>query len=320
MRTFVIYLFIFIFISLASYKSQQFPQYTQFIFNKIGYNPAASGTAVNAQFEIIFGGRAQWIGLSNNPKSQFVSFNYNFMPKRSYHSWHNVGAYIDQDQNGAFTHIDLWLSYTYHLLVSRKMVFSAGIFAGVKQYRFSANSFDQGDPAIQKSASAIIGYPDIVPGVRLSNKKFFIDASLQQISMFKLSGIGGQIGSPSKLIPHYIFSVGKKGRLNDYHTIMLAANLKGSVITLPSIEINVMDYYNKRFALGASLRSRNFVCGIVQFRLVQNLNIGLAYELSINKMFRPAANTVEVMVSISPVFGGELTDKSSKRSVNDCTF
>ncbi len=318
MRRYFLYLVFILFINLT--KAQQFPQYTQFIFNKIGYNPAASGTAVNAQFEIIFGGRTQWLGLSNNPKSQFVSFNYNFMPKRSYHAWHNVGAYIDQDQNGAFSHVDLWLSYTYHLLVSRKTVLSAGLFAGIKQYRFSSNNFDKNDPAIQKSSASVIAYPDIVPGIRLSNKKFFMDASLQQITLFSQKGIGGQIGSPSKLIPHYIFSFGKKGRLNDYHMFMVAANLKGSVITLPSLELNIMDYYDKRFAFGASVRGKNFLCGIFQVRVLRNVNVGMAYELSINRMLRAAANTVEVMISISPVFGGEVSDQSSKRSVNDCTF
>jgi type IX secretion system PorP/SprF family membrane protein len=312
--------YFFVLLIAGSVNAQQFPQYTQFIFNKIGYNPAASGTSVNAPFEIVFGGRAQWLGLSNNPKSQFVSFNYNFTPQHSYHSWHNVGAYIDQDQNGNFTHSDIWLSYTYHLLVARKMLLSMGVFAGIKQFRLSTNSLDKNDPAVQKSASSVIALPDIMPGIRLSNKKFFVDFSLYQITMYSQSGIGGQIGSPSKLIPHYNFSAGKKGVINDFNTMMVAINLRSSFITLPSIEINIMDYYNKRVAFGASLRGRNFFCGIVQFRVLNNFNIGLAYDLSINRMLRAAPNTVEIMMSVSPIFGGEMTEKTTRRSVNECTF
>ncbi len=97
MRKVILYLFLTV--ELYNIKAQQFPQYTQFIFNKIGYNPAASGTSVNAPYEIIVGARTQWIGMPNNPKSQFVSFNYNFVPQHSYSHWHNVGIYIDQDQN-----------------------------------------------------------------------------------------------------------------------------------------------------------------------------------------------------------------------------
>jgi len=302
-------------------RGQQFPQYTQFIFNKIGYSPAASGTSVNAPYELIGGARTQWIGVSNNPKSQFVSFNYNFVPQHGYTNWHNVGIYIDQDQNGNFVKNDVWLSYTYHLLVTKKMILSAGVFAGIKQFKLSTGNLDKNDPAVMRSSAAVLAYPDIVPGIRISSKKFFADFSLQQVTMFSQKGIGGQIGSPSRLQPHYNISVGKKAKYNDFNTLMVAMNMRGSFLGFPSIEFNIMNYYNKRFAAGMSLRSINFLCGIIQFRMFNNLNIGLAYDLSINKMLPATPHTAEVMISVSPVFGGELVpDREVQRVVNDCTF
>jgi hypothetical protein len=62
------------------------------------------------------------------------------------------------------------------------------------------------------------------------------------------------------------------------------------------------------------------VCGIVQFRMLKNLNVGLAYDLSTNKVFSASPNTGEIMVSFSPLFGGELTEKAVKLNVSDCTF
>lgn len=301
--------------------AQQFPQYTQFVFNKIGYNPAASGTSVNAPFEIIGGARTQYVGVTNNPKSEFISFNYNFVPQRSYSKWHNVGMYIDQDQNGLFVKNDVWLSYTFHLLLTKKMVLSAGVFAGIKQFRISAGNLDRNDPAVARSSAAVIGYPDIVPGVRLTAKKFFVDFGLQQVTMYSQKGIGGQIGSPSKLLPHYNLSFGKKAPWNDYNTLMIAVNIRSSVVFLPSWEINVMNYYDKRFAYGASLRSKNFVSAIIQFRMLRNINIGLAYDLSINKMLPASPNTFELMFAVSPIFGGELVpEKANRFSVDDCSF
>jgi type IX secretion system PorP/SprF family membrane protein len=318
MKAFLLYVTLCLVLFRAN--AQQFPQYTQFLFNKIGYNPAASGTAMNAQYEIIFGARTQWIGVNNNPKSEFVSFNYNFVPKRAYHGWHNVGAYIDQDQNGLFTHQDIWLSYTYHLLIQRRIVLAVGVFAGIKQFKLTANSLDRNDPAVLRSGYSVLALPDITPGARLSGKKFFVDASLQQLTMYSQSGIGGKIGAPSKLQPHYIISAGKKGSWNDFNSLVIAVNLRGSIVTKPSIELNVMNYYDKRFGFGMSFRPRNFVSGIVQFRMVHNLVIGLAYDLSINKMLYAAPNTAEIMIGLTPVFNGEYSEKSVKRSVNECTF
>lgn len=301
--------------------AQQFPHYTQFLFNKIGYNPAASGTSVNAPFELVAGGRTQYIGLKNNPKSQFVSFNYNFIPQHGYNKWHNVGVYIDQDQNGVFVKNDVWLSYTIHLLATKKMILSAGIFAGIKQFKLSAGQLDRNDPAVAKSSSAVLAYPDIVPGVRVTSKKFFADFSLQQVTMFSQKGIGGQIGSPSKLRPHYNLSAGKKIKWNDFNTFLIATNIRGNFLGAPSVELNLMNYYNRRFAMGLSVRNVNFICGIIQFRFIHNVNVGLAYDLAIGKMLRAAPHTAEVMLSFSPLFGGEPgPEKTVSRCVDDCSF
>ncbi len=300
--------------------AQQVPQYTQFIFNKIGYSPAASGVSINAPFELIFGARTQWIGLSNNPKCGFASFNYNFVPQRSYSKWHNVGIYIDQDQNGNFVHNDVWLSYTFHLLLSKKWLLSSGVFAGIKQYRITKNNLDRNDPAVSGSAASIIAYPDIAPAVRISNKKFFADLCLQHVSIYSQKGIGGKIGSPSRLLPTYIFSVGKKGKFNDFNTVMLAINMHGAFTGLPSIEFNAMNYYDKRFAYGFSVRGRNFVSAIIQFRALKTVNVGLAYDLSINRVFRASPNTGEVMISFSPVFGGEKVERTTVRILDECSF
>lgn len=309
-----------LFYSIPGIKAQQFPQYTQFVFNKIGYNPAASGTSINAPYELIFGARSQWIGFANNPKSAFVSFNYNFVPKRGYTKWHNVGIYVDQDQAGNFVHSDIWLSYTFHLLITKKTILSFGLFAGVKQFKLTKRNLDGNDPAVAGSSGSIWAYPDLVPGIRLTNKKFFMDVCFQQISVFKQAGLGGKIGSPSKLLPHYNFSIGKKFKINDFDKLMVAFNIHSSILSAPSIELNIINYYNKRFALGASIRGKNFVSAIVQFKMLDNLNVGLAYDLSINKVFRGSPNTAEIMISFSPLFGGEMVEKTTRRNVADCTF
>ncbi|MEO6301891.1 MAG: PorP/SprF family type IX secretion system membrane protein [Bacteroidia bacterium] len=318
MKKLITYLVFCFFISQL--HAQQFPQYTQFIFNKIGYNPAASGTSINAPYELIFGARSQWIGFSNNPKSGFVSFNYNFVPERSVSKWHNVGIYVDQDQTGNFVHNDIWLSYTFHLLIAKKTILSFGLFAGMKQFKLTKNNLDNNDPAVAGSNGSVFAYPDIVPGIRLTNKKFFMDICFQQVSLYKQSGIGGKIGSPSKLLPHYNFSMGRKIKINDFDKVVIAVNLRSSILSLPSAELNIMNYYNKRFAVGASIRGKNFICAIVQFKVLENLNVGMAYDLSINKVFRGSPNTAEIMVSFSPLFGGEMTEKVVRRNVSDCTF
>ncbi|MGE0566705.1 MAG: PorP/SprF family type IX secretion system membrane protein [Bacteroidia bacterium] len=301
--------------------AQQTTQYTQFLFNKGGYNPAANGNSLLTEFEVVFGGRTQWIGLSNNPKSAFINGHYVFLPQRAYRGWHSVGAYVEQDHAGIFIDNGMYLSYVYHLLVSRGAVLSAGVYAGAKQFRLNSSFLDKNDPVIGSSSRSFFAYPDIVPGIRYQTKKTYIELSIWQLSIFKQKGYfsSKQIGSPSLLPVHYIFGFGRKIKLPLDNNLYAAINIRGNYKEIPNFELCLMNYWYNRFAYGISLRDRNFLCGIYQIRIINNLVVGFAYDLAISKFFRAATNTVEVMVGISPIFG--TSGKTKMRSaVDDCTF
>ena len=53
---------------------QQTPQYTQFMLNNYGMNPAACGTS-NNRIEALLGIRRQWVGFDNMPVTSFFNFN-----------------------------------------------------------------------------------------------------------------------------------------------------------------------------------------------------------------------------------------------------
>jgi type IX secretion system PorP/SprF family membrane protein len=306
---------------VAPLAAQQLPQYTQFIFNKIGYNPAAAGTSLLSPTEIIFGARTQWIGMNNNPKAIFLSGHYTFIPQRAYRNWHCVGVYFDQDRNGVFVDNSMYACYSFHQLITKRTVMSVGMFIGAKQFYVNSSLLDRNDPTVANSARSFFTLPDVIPGIRLNNKNFFVDLSFWQVSVFKQKSYisSKQIGSPSQLPLHYIFSVGRKFQLPLDNKLQVALNVKGSIKSLPNLELNVMNYWYKRFAYGFSVRSRNFVCGMFQVRVVNNLIMGFAYDLSINKLYRAAPNTAEVMIGISPAFG-TTGERKLKSSVDDCSF
>lgn len=299
-------------------KAQQLPHYTQFIFNKGGYNPAANGSSLLQPYEFVFGARSQWIGMRSNPTTIFINGNYTFIPQRSYSNWHNVGGYIDSDQGANFISNSIYASYAFHLLISKKTVMSFGVHAGMKQFLLSKASLDKNDPAVAKSAGNVFAIPDIIPGFRMYNKKFFFDFSIWHITKLRQTGIGGQIGSPSKLIPHYYIGGGRRLTFNDYNSFVIAGNIYSPLTTIPSLEVNVMHYWNKRFAYGMSVRNIDFLCGIVQFRIVNSFVVGMAYDLSINKLSRVAPHTAEIMIGISPIFGNKLPEKNYSKQAAFC--
>jgi type IX secretion system PorP/SprF family membrane protein len=309
------------FLLASQLYAQQLPQYTQFIFNKIGYNPASAGTSLLSPTEIIFGARTQWMGLSNNPKSVFLSAHYTFVPQRAYRNWHCVGVYFDQDRNGVFVDNSMYACYSFHQLLTQRWVMSVGVFVGAKQFYVNTSLLDRNDPAVAGSARSFFTLPDVVPGIRIDNKKFFAGLSFWQVSVFQQKSYlsSKQIGSPSQLPFHYIFCIGQKFQLPLDNKLQVALNLRGNYKAIPSFELNVMNYWYKRFAYGFSVRDRNFLSGIFQIRIVNNLIMGFSYDLSVSRFYRAAPNTVEVMVGVSPAFG-TTGERKLKSSVDDCSF
>ncbi len=99
---------------------QQLPQYTQYMFNKIGYNPGYAGMGKG----ICVGGliRQQWVGFKETDES---GNSVNVAPETYLVSVHSpiralrggLGANIIQDKIGHFKDITVNLMYSYHTTV-----------------------------------------------------------------------------------------------------------------------------------------------------------------------------------------------------------
>lgn len=298
--------------------AQQTGQYTQFTFNKYGYNPAAAGTNINAGLEAIVGIRKQWVGFEHSPASNFVSANYTIKPERSYKRWHNFGIYMAQEKAGIFQSEGFYGSYTLHLPITNKYFMSFGVFAGVRKLGVSRGIISSNDPIYGvTSSSYFYAYPDFIPGIRLYSKKMFFDVSIQQV--FKTRQVQGdkQIGNKSLLTPQLYMSYGKKIILDNGMSIVPAINIHSSFTAIPSMELNVMTYYKKRIGLGATLRNKDFISGIFQIRFLKNVTAGFSYDYSINRLNSTAPNSLEFMIGVTPMMVNMGADKG-KHNVAKC--
>jgi type IX secretion system PorP/SprF family membrane protein len=297
---------------------QQTGQFTQFTFNKYGYNPAAAGSNKNADLEVILGTRKQWIGFENSPRSNFLSANYTIKPKRSYKRWHNVGVYISKEQAGIFRNEGYYGSYTLHLPITKNYNMSFGVFAGVRNVAIDRGIISMSDPVYGATYSGYFFiYPDFIPGVRIYSKKIFFDVSIQQLYKNQLVQGSKQIGHKSLLAPQIYISYGKKFFLDNGLTVIPTVNLHSSFTYIPSIEINVMAYYKKRIGFGASLRNKDFISGIFQVSILKNVTAGFSYDYSINRINSTATNSLEFMIGLTPMMSSMGADKGS-HSVAKC--
>ncbi len=314
MRIYYTYLFCVLCVVLTA---QQTPQFTQFTFNKSGYNPAASGSNINAGYEIISGTRQQWVGFEGAPKTSFFSANYTFKPERSYKRWHNAGLYVSQDIMGLFSTTSIHGSYTLHLPVLKQYVLSFGIYAGIKQFGFGKTAIDKNDPVYTKSSQLFLAYPDFIPGIRFKNRKFIIDVSLFHAYKFRRAQGDKQIGNKSLLVPQLYASYTRKIMLENQVAIVPSVNIHSGFTSIPSAELNVMVYFAKRVGIGSTIRNINSLSGILQVRFAKNITIGVAYDYTLSKLTNTAPHTYEIMLGITPLFQ-ELLDGKPRNSIAKC--
>jgi len=276
--------------------SQQTPQYTQFMLNNYGLNPAACGMS-NNKFEVLAGIRRQWVGFANPPTTSFFNVNTLVGKKRSFKKgFHGVGAYWQGDRMGEIIKTDdFYGSYTYHLRLYRHGYIAFGIAAGARRYSFRIT--DINDPVLNSKNLWL--YPDLIPGIKFYNNTWTLDLSVKELYKYGVKQGGNMVGSPAKLPPHFYFSVTRKWWARPHLLVLQSLHLKYQFATLPSFDYNMLAHLNKYFAVGLSYRHLDAIAGVVQFRY-DKLVIGIAYDYTIAPYRIGFANSQELMIGLSP--------------------
>ena len=311
----IIYIVFFFFVT-ANLQAQQSVQYSQFMMNKYGLNPAVAGYSKG--WNIVLGRRTQWRGFAYAPETNFASVTKDFGIKGYKRYWHGVGLYVETDKFGGFVTKSAYGSYAIHLKLTNKYFLSFGLNAGIKQVMLTNLLYDANDPALAlKQDQRILLYPDFVPGLYFYSKKLSVDISVRNLYKNTLKQGSKQIGTPTKLTPSAFVTLSRKFHSPDYDfTYIPAIHIQSTFTNLPLVHFNCMAYYRKRVGLGLTYRMHDAVSAIIQVRLFDNLVVGFAYDYTISRFRAAQSNSTEIMMGFTPVMSPE--DNQSRNSVAEC--
>jgi type IX secretion system PorP/SprF family membrane protein len=297
---------LFIFFCLVS-QAQQNVQYSEFMLNDYGLNPAVAGSSRGLMFMV--GRRVQWSGFIGAPETNFASVTKAFGRKGYKRFWHGVGAYIEQDKFGIFSNKAAYASYAIHLKLSSKYYLSFGLAAGVKSYAVTNSIYNENDPALMEHAPKVI-VPDIIPGVYLYSKKVIAGIAVRNLYANSLKQGNKEIGKNSRLLPNAYFTIGRKFVSQGYDFIFVpAVHIQTSFTSLPVPNLNCMVYYRKRVGVGLTYRMHDAISAMIQVRIFSNIVVGFAYDYTISKFKAANANSTEFMFGFSPVMSTENYDR-----------
>ncbi|HXC06107.1 MAG TPA: PorP/SprF family type IX secretion system membrane protein [Bacteroidia bacterium] len=283
-------------------QAQQSAQFTQYMLNELGMNPAYTGE--RGPLEFIMGRRSQWIGFPGNPHGDFVGVNKALGKKGFYRGWHGVGAYVSDDNIGLIATKSVSLLYAYHIRLAHNFILSAGISVGFTQYNLDGSLFDGTDPALYLYPPSVFVFPVINPGIRLHSKKVYFDFSLQQITANRTVNVDGVkgIGVKNRLWPNWFFTFGKRFESANYAwTFMPSIQVRSSITFLPTADVNLLVYYHHMLGAGISYRNQESIAGMIQFRLMKDkIILGLSYDFVVSRVANGASKSEEAIFGVTP--------------------
>jgi len=278
--------------------AQQTPQFSQYMFNQFGINPAVVGS--KDCFETHLGYRLQWLGFEGAPASVYAAGFGTLPKKKNPHNYkHGLGIIVEQDRLGSTTVSRAHGAYAIHMQVGRDMYVGYGAYAGIQLYQLNLTPvlqpFDAGDPALSSHDASMI-VPEIGPGVWLYNDDFYAGVTIRQLLMNKIKNLG----LDSQLAHHVSITGGKRFKSKTYPdiTYIPSALLKYAYSSVPSLDLNMLVDYKNVIALGASYRTTDAVVAMARFNIKGVFSVGYSFDYVTSKIRHAGLNSHEISLSI----------------------
>ncbi len=293
-------------VALAAFTSvsfaQQDPQFTQFMHNKLIYNPGYAGTSQAICANVLY--RQQWVNFPGAPKTGLISID---MPVGSLPL--GIGLNVMNDQIGFSKTLFARLALAWNKPLGAGML-GVGIDGGILQQQFNGNWITPDGPG--SPDNAIPGYTYGNPSNTNPNlnaltydlgfgayytipNKMYVGISSTHLTAQDISA-----GSKVKysLARHYYLMAGYTFALpNPDHAIQPNIKVKTDAAST-QLDVNLTYLYKNTFWFGVSYRMQDAIAPMVGARFLPNksLKVGYSYDVTTSKIKGYSAGTHEIML------------------------
>lgn len=288
--------------------SQQNPQYTQYMYNMSVINPAyATDDPDLINLGLIY--RAQWVGSVGGPSTANLFGHMTFGRRME------GGLSIVHDQIGnVVKETNVFADYAYVIPMNEKTKLSFGIKAGATFYSTNFDGFVYSDPLPDPAFANNLNktFPNIGIGAFYFGEKFYVGLSAPNLLESKhLDENSGVVTSSSEAVHlyamgGYVFNLNSNLKLKP---AFLAKAVSGAPISL-DITTNIL--INNKLELGVAYRFDDSVSALANFRIIESLRIGYAYDYTVSNLGRFNSGSHEIMLLFDIGKAGKGYDKSPR--------
>lgn len=269
--------------------SQQDPQYSLYMFNPLGVNPAYTGSREVLSTVLVH--RSQWIGIKGAPKTQAFAINTPLKNKKM-----GVGLQIVNDKIGPKTQQYLKVAYAYRLKLGRgKLAF--GLSGGIINYNYNWGKIDykEQDDAIPTFSPESFIIPTFDFGIYYNSRTFYMGMSFEDINEAKYNLISiDTINNDARKYSHFLGTIGKAFELSDDLVLKTTILLRNSN-SFGNIDLSAGLLLKDKLFFGLSIRKHTLVL-LTELNLTQKLRMGFAYDVDGSDLSRSSSGSIEIFV------------------------
>ncbi|HEU4716374.1 MAG TPA: type IX secretion system membrane protein PorP/SprF [Bacteroidia bacterium] len=303
--------------SIAAF-SQQDPQFSQYMYNKLFMNPGYAGIRQALCATAIY--RDQWQGFDGAPKTGVFSADY-FSP--AIHG--GVGLNIMTDKLGFESTMAFRADYSFHVLNLAGGVLGIGVELGAVSKRIGPTGSDswiattnwQSDQSIPPQLKKTVF--DAGAGLWYQRQNIWFGISSTHLSAAQVDDGTASITPTSPpgppvvhnlkyQIAHHYFVTGGINLFQGNTWEIRPSFLVKSDATITSIDISCLAMFNQRFWFGANYRVKDAICPMVGFQIPNKLmtpdgrpdgglKVGFAYDYTTSDLNNYNNGTFEVFLN-----------------------
>ena len=257
--------------------AQQDPQFTQYMFNTLYYNPGFAGVDGVTKLTAIH--RSQWLGYQSSfggggaPTTQVISMSTPLFKVNS-----GFGAYIVNDKLGPLNNLEAQASYAYHLGIKESKL-SLGVRVGMYSQSVNFNMYraiNPDDPLLGDKAGTISQVrPDVAMGVFFRKEKYYAGVSFNHLikSTFDFG-----LSQRNALQSHLYVTGGYFYELN-FDLKFQFMGLVKSDFTKTTFDIGGIGYFKDTLWGGLSFRQSEAAILLLGYSLLKDKSLKLGYAL-----------------------------------------
>lgn len=272
--------------------AQQDAQYTQFMFNKLYFNPAYAGSKKALCISAIY--RNQWIGMDGAPQTTTLNVHAPVWKRRM-----GLGMSITNDRIGLTDRWNIDLSYAYRIQFKDESFLSLGLRGTISYMTIrwdNAKLTQSADQSVPAAVSSKV-LPNFGAGAYYKSRNWYVGFSMPRLFRNRIDFNNNANSSiEPELQQHYYLMGGASFQIAKNIQIQPNVLLKYIPNTPFDADLNLSFVFFEKVLIGVTYRVGDSIDGLIQWKIVPQFTISAAYDFTLTPLQQDNAGSIEVML------------------------